>query len=165
MIVYSSFFARIAFLSVRALQILPSTKRENHCPLVPGFSSGETYSALSQYHATGMKLVACDVVMLTHHDRINRNDFSNPSFQVSFCIFRSGRVQARSSRIPDTTAMIVVCRDVHSIMVENRFMIEAAAAASVDALQRLESTSPPMALFSIERRSFSTIRYPKGTRL
>lgn len=112
------------------------------------------------------------------HDRIERNDFSQPPFRASFCIFRSGKVQARCSKIPaDVTAMIAVCKDVHSILGENRSAIEAFSTTSVGAQQRGKSASPPRAPFptqsgksgspptaspSPQLHASSAVCYPKG---
>ena len=94
-----------------------------------------------------------------HHDRIERNNFSSAPFQSSFCIFKSGKIQARCSKISaDVTDMIASCKDVHSILREHRSTIEAPASASGARQQRGKGASPPRSLI----QTSSAICYPKG---
>jgi hypothetical protein len=97
-----------------------------------------------------------------HHDRIERNNFSSVPFQSSFCIFRSGKIQARCSKISaDVTDMIAACKDVYSILKEHRSTIEAPASAS-GARQQRKGGSPPRAPSSYLIQTSSAICYPKG---
>ena len=94
-----------------------------------------------------------------HHDRIERNNFSSAPFKCSFCIFRSGKIQARCRKISaDVTDMIAACKDVDSILKEHRLTIEAPASASGARQQRGKGASPPRSLI----QTSSAIFYPKG---
>jgi hypothetical protein len=98
-----------------------------------------------------------------HHDRIERNNFSSVPFEFSFCIFRSGKIQARCSKISaDVTDMIASCKDVHSILREHRSTIEAPASTSGARQQHSNGGSPPRAPSSSLIQSSSAISYPKG---
>jgi hypothetical protein len=92
--------------------------------------------------------------------RIERNDFLNPPFHASFTIFKSGKIQARCSRISaDVTAMKAACKSVLSILEQHRSEIEAPANVATTK-QHHNKTSPPRT--SMQRGSPPGIRYPKG---
>lgn len=92
--------------------------------------------------------------------RMERNDFLNPPFHASFTIFKSGKIQARCSRISaDVTAMKAACKSVLSILEQHRSEIEAPANVATTK-QHHNKTSPPRT--SLQRGSPPGIRYPKA---
>ena len=98
---------------------------------------------------------------LTHFNfRIERNDSTNPSFRASFVIYKSGKIQARCSKISaDVTAMQAACSSVLAILHENRSQIE----ATPNPAGRGKTSPPPAAPSSTQRRTATALRYPKGT--
>ncbi len=100
--------------------------------------------------------------ILTSLKRIERNDFTSGVFHASFCIFRSGKIQARCSKIPaDVSAMIAACESVLSILFAHRSQIEAPESGAT-AKQPRGKGSPPSVPPAAHVQASSAFSYPKG---